>query len=104
MTVSPDDYFAAPTLVGKHVRLEQLQTRHAEGVLGASDDDEVFTWQSFARPTTIEQAEALVGLYLTRPGTVPWVQVDEASGEVAGLTTYYDIRSEEHTSELQSRV
>ena len=91
MSASPEDYYAAPTLVGKHVRLERLEPRHAPGVLGASDDDEVFTWQAFERPATIEQAEALVGLYLTRPGTIPWVQVDQASGDVAGLTTYYDI-------------
>jgi RimJ/RimL family protein N-acetyltransferase len=91
MSASPDDYYAAPTLVGKHVRLEHLEPRHAPGILAASDDDEVFAWQSFSRPATIEQAQALVGLYLTKPGTVPWVQVDQASGEVAGLTTYYDI-------------
>jgi RimJ/RimL family protein N-acetyltransferase len=88
--VSPD-YFAAPTLTGEHVRLERLEPRHAAGVLGAADDDEVFAWQAFARPTTIEQAAALVALYVGKPGTVPWVQVDQASGEVAGLTTYYDI-------------
>lgn len=86
-----DDYFAAPLLHGRHVRLEPLEPRHAPGVLSAADDDEVFTWQSFARPTTIEQAEGLVELYLTRPGTVPWAQIDVSSGEVAGLTTYHDL-------------
>jgi len=39
--VTTDDYYARPTLTGQHVRLEQLEPRHAEGVLGASDDDEV---------------------------------------------------------------
>lgn len=96
------DYFEAPTLVGDHVRLERLEPHHAEGILAASDDDEVFTWQSFSRPATIEQAEALVGLYLMRPGTVPWVQVDLASGEVAGLTTYYDIDPEVRTVAIGS--
>jgi RimJ/RimL family protein N-acetyltransferase len=91
MSPGPDDYYAAPTLVGEHVRLERLEPHHAAGVLGASDDDEVFSWQAFARPATIEQAEALVGRYLTKPGTVPWVQIDQASGDIAGLTTYYDI-------------
>lgn len=85
------DYLALPTLVGEHVRLEPLDPRHAEGVLGASDDDEVFTWQSFARPTSIDEAKALVELYLTRPDTIAWAQIDTRSGEVAGLTTYYDI-------------
>lgn len=85
------DYFAAPTLIGQHVRLERLGPQHAAGVLSASDDDEVFAAQAFARPTSLLEAEALVDLYLTKPGTIPWVQIDQASGEVAGLTTYYDI-------------
>ena len=85
------DYYAAPELVGEHVRLEPLRPEHAEGVLGASDDDEVFAWQAFARPTSLAEAEALVDLYLKRPGTIAWTQIDQASGEVAGLTTYYDI-------------
>jgi RimJ/RimL family protein N-acetyltransferase len=87
----PADYPDAPDLVGEHVRLEPLRPDHAEGVLGASDDDEVFTWQAFARPRSLAEAEALVDLYLTRPGTIAWTQFDQVSGEVAGLTTYYDI-------------
>ena len=68
---------ALPTLVGEHVRLEPLEPHHAEGVLGASDDDEVFTWQPFARPTTIDEAKALVELYLGRPDTIAWAQIDQ---------------------------
>ena len=85
------DYYAAPELVGEHVRLEPLRPEHAEGVLGASDDDEVFAWQAFARPTSLAEAEALLALSLKPPGTTAWTQIDQASGEVAGLTTYYDI-------------
>ena len=96
------DYFEAPTLVGDHVRLERLEPHHAEGVLAASDDDEVFTWQAFGRPATIKQAETLVGLYLKRSDIVPWVQVDLASGEVAGLTTYYDIDPQVRTVAIGS--
>ncbi|AXT85981.1 N-acetyltransferase [Aeromicrobium sp. A1-2] len=91
MTKAAPDFWAAPTLTGRHVRLEPLEPSHAAGVLRASDDDEVFRWQAFSRPDTIEQAEALVGLYLARPGTIAWAQVDVATGVVAGLTTYYDI-------------
>ena len=80
-----------PHLVGDHVRLEPLQPHHAEGLLAASDDDEVFTWQTFHRPTTLAEAMALIDLYLGRPNTRSWAQVAQASGEVAGLTTFYDI-------------
>jgi RimJ/RimL family protein N-acetyltransferase len=85
------DFYETPDLVGDQVRLTALTPQHAEGVLGASDDDEVFTWQAFARPTNLTEAEALIELYLNRPGTITWAQIDQASGEVAGLTTFYDI-------------
>jgi len=85
------DFYETPDLVGQHVRLTALVPDHAEGVLGASDDDEVFTWQAFARPTSLAEAKALIDLYLNRPGTITWAQINQASGEVAGLTTFYDI-------------
>lgn len=91
MTVDFTAFTATPTLTGRHVRLEALTPGHAPGLLAASDDDEVFAWQSFARPRTLADAEALVDLYLGKPDAHPWVQVDLASGDVAGLTTYYDV-------------
>lgn len=86
-----------PSLVGDHVRLEPLKPHHAEGLLAASDDDEVFTWQLFHRPTTLAKAERLIELYCSRSNTLAWAQVDQASGEVAGLTTYYDIDPDRRT-------
>lgn len=97
MTVDPTDFHDVPELVGDHVRLEALRPEHAPGLLAASDDDEVFRWQSFHRPRTIEDADALVDMYTTRPGSQPWAQVDVASGDVAGLTTYYDVVPELRT-------
>lgn len=85
------DFVATPTLTGRHVRLEALTPDHAPGLLAASDDDEVFRWQAFHRPRTLADAEALVELYLAKPDAHPWAQIDLASGEVAGLTTYYDV-------------
>jgi RimJ/RimL family protein N-acetyltransferase len=97
------DFYETPDLVGDHVKLVGLQPGHAEGVLGASDDDEVFTWQAFARPTSLAEAEALVELYLSRrPIAMPWTQIDQASGEVAGLTTYYDIDPAQRTVAIGS--
>lgn len=91
-----------PQLDGEHVRLEQLQPEHAAGVLGASDDDEVFTWQAFARPTDIDAAQKLVELYTDRTDVRSWAQVDRGSGAVAGLTTYYDIDPRQRTVAIGS--
>ncbi|WP_375000535.1 GNAT family N-acetyltransferase [Aeromicrobium sp. CTD01-1L150] len=80
----------AVELHGRHVRLEPLRAEHAEGVLAAADDDAIFEHLSTARPTTRSDADSLVEHYLRLPAS-PWAQVDVASGEVAGMTTYYDI-------------
>jgi N-acetyltransferase len=87
----PDDWYQTPDLVGDHMSLVPLDREHAAGLLAAADDDEVFRWQSFARPTTIAEAEGLHDWYLARPNAITWTQVDHESGEVAGLTTYYEI-------------
>jgi RimJ/RimL family protein N-acetyltransferase len=102
MTLPRSDWYEATELSGDHVKLVALREEHAEGVLGASDDDEVFRWQSFARPGSIEEAEALIDLYLGRSDTVAWAQVDQASNEIAGLTTYYDIDPDQRTVAIGS--
>lgn len=96
------DFDAIPTLSGRHVRLEALTPDHAPGVLTAADDDEVFRWQAFARPQNLSEAEALVALYLSRSEARTWAQIDLASGEVAGLTTYYDIDPAQRTVAIGS--
>lgn len=97
------DFLATPDLVGQHVRLTALAPVHAPGVLAASDDDEVFIWQAFARPTTLEEAEALVDLYVSRrPEAISWAQIDQASGDLAGMTTYYDIDPAQRTVAIGS--
>lgn len=91
MTPLHSRWYETPDLSGDHIKLVQLRPHHAAGVLAASDDDEVFTWQAFARPRSLADASALVELYLGRPGTIVWAQIDQASNQLAGLTTYYDI-------------
>ncbi len=88
---SREEWYETPDLVGDHVTLLGLRLEHAAGILAAADDDEVFRWQSFARPTTIDEAGELHDWYLARPNAITWTQVDHASGDVAGLTTYYEI-------------
>lgn len=84
-------WYEPPGLVGDRVCLVRLQPGHASGLLAAADDDEVFRWQSFARPTSLDEAAQLHDWYAARPGTITWTQIDVTSGSVAGLTTYYDI-------------
>jgi N-acetyltransferase len=85
------DYRELPDLVGRHVRLRPLRADDVDGVLAAADDDRVFEWLSVDRPRTREDARDLVGSYLRRTDLVMWAQVDLATGELAGVTTYYDI-------------
>ena len=84
------DFHAAPVLTGSLVRLEPLTTGHAAALLAAADDDAVFAHLTFLRPRTPSDAEALVERYLSGPD-VPWVQVEVATGEVVGMTSYYDV-------------
>jgi len=84
-------YRDLPELVGDHVLLRPIRPDDAAGVLAAADDDAVFRWLAVDRPTTLEEAQVLVDQYLARPELVMWAQVDVASGELAGVTTFYDI-------------
>ncbi|MGI9085914.1 MAG: GNAT family N-acetyltransferase [Aeromicrobium sp.] len=84
-------WYETPDLEGEHVSLVHLNPDHAAGLLAAADDDEVFRWQSFGRPTTLAEAAQLHEWYRARPDTITWTQVDRASDAVAGLTTYYEI-------------
>ncbi len=90
----PSQWYEAQDMFGDHVTLTQLRPHHAEGVLAASDDDSVFEWMSFDRPTTLTEAEAVVARYLATPGANAWAQVDTKSGDLAGITTFYDISPE----------
>ena len=60
-------WYETPDLVGDHVELVRMQQHHAAGILWAADDDEVFRWQSFARPTSLDEAEGLLNWYAARP-------------------------------------
>lgn len=86
----PEDFWAAPVLVGGHVRLRAIVADDAAGVLDAADDDAIFRWLAIDRPTTLAEAQALVDQYLARPELVMWAQVTPAD-ELAGVTTFYDI-------------
>ncbi|HPU13566.1 MAG TPA: GNAT family protein [Aeromicrobium sp.] len=85
------------TLVGEIVRLEPLTTEHAAGLALAGDSPEVFEhlagWD--------EMGESIARLRIERTlanrQLVPWAQIDLRTGEVAGMTCYYDINPELRT-------
>ncbi len=89
-----DAWFERPVLTGQYVRLEPLSPAHAEGLFEASKDTEVWAWLSERQPTTAGEMGVLVDGALAdceRRVRLPWVQVDTATGEVAGTTSYYEV-------------
>ena len=90
------DFTTAPVLAGRLVRLEPLTREHAAAVLAAADDDAVFSHLTFLRPRTLTDAESLVDRYLSGPD-VAWVQVEAATGQVVGLTSYYEVDAAQRT-------
>lgn len=93
-----EEWLSTPELVGERVRLVPLSADHAEGVLAAADDEEVFRWLSVERPHELEGAQTLVARYLAmHPSVIAWAQIDQETGELAGVTTYYDIDPAQHT-------
>ncbi|MFD9735872.1 GNAT family N-acetyltransferase [Umezawaea sp. NPDC059074] len=78
-------------MTGPHVRLEPLTEDHAEGLLAAGKDPAIWTWLSVLQPTTLDEMRAFVTKALADPNRRAWVQLDPATGEVAGTTSYYEI-------------
>ncbi|CCH27639.1 GNAT family protein [Actinosynnema sp. NPDC047251] len=84
-------WYDRPTLVGEHVRLEPLSVDHAEGLLDAGKDPDIWTWLSLRQPRTPAEARTMVETILADPDRRAWAQVDPVTGEVAGTTSFYDI-------------
>lgn len=91
MTAVPPDFHATPVLTGRHVTLRPARRGDADSVIAAADSDEVFRWLPFSRPRSRTDAEAVISVYLDNPAVAAWAQIDNDSGQLAGLTTYYDI-------------
>jgi RimJ/RimL family protein N-acetyltransferase len=76
------------------VTLEQLAPGHADELLAALADDEVWQYLSSTRPRHRDEMAAHVGTALREQWNghrVPWVQRDAATGAVIGMTSYHDI-------------
>ncbi|MEV5708907.1 GNAT family protein [Actinoallomurus sp. NPDC052274] len=91
--MSRSAWFDRPVLSGEHVRLEPLRLEHAEGLYEAGKDPEVWRWLNVRQPADLAETRRMVedDLRAIDAGRLPWVQIDAATGEVAGTTSYYDI-------------
>jgi RimJ/RimL family protein N-acetyltransferase len=96
-TALSDAWYAMPVLSGRLIRLEPLTIEHTAGYLAAAsgpdDAEEIFRWTKYP-PADLDGAREHVLTALAaraRGERLPYVQLDAATGEVAGTTSYYDV-------------
>lgn len=80
-----------PTLVGERVRLEPLTLAHAPEYFTAADSDEIFTWMSRPRPTSVGHAQDIIVSFVDDPVWHPLAQFDVRTDRFVGMTTFYDV-------------
>jgi N-acetyltransferase len=98
-----DLWYAMPVLAGGLIRLEPATLEHTAGYLAAAgsgtDAEEVFRWlnspgSASGAPRTLDDARAdlLSALAARARGErFAYTQLDAATGEVAGTSSYYDV-------------
>ncbi len=101
--VSDDLWWAMPVLAGRMIRLEPLTLEHAPGYLAAAgrgeEAAEVFRWLSppggpLAQPVRVDDAARHIAHALAaraRGTRLPYAQIDAATGEFAGTTSFYEV-------------
>jgi RimJ/RimL family protein N-acetyltransferase len=97
-----DLWYALPVLTGTKLRLEPLAVEHAEGYFAASepDGDEVFRWLAVRAPKSVDDARDQILAALggrARGERFAYAQLDAATGEFAGTTSYYEVIPELRT-------
>jgi N-acetyltransferase len=85
-------------LAGRHVMLEPAAERHHADLVAAGQDDAVWEWLPWPRPST--EAELAALLEAERAIALPFAQVDMASGRAVGVTTYRDVDERHRTLEI----
>ncbi|SEN66405.1 Protein N-acetyltransferase, RimJ/RimL family [Duganella sp. CF517] len=73
------------------VRLEPLGPQHAEGLLAAARDGELWTLRVTSVPAPNEVDAYIDKALEMRPGRLAFAVIDAASGAVIGSTSYHDI-------------
>jgi len=82
------------TLELNGVRLEPLGPQHAEGLLAAAQDGELWTLRVTSVPAPNEVDAYIDKALEMRPTRLAFAVVDTASGAVIGSTSYHDILAE----------
>jgi len=91
------------TLIGRHVRLEPLDYRHAEQLLAASCHDEIWTYLDEPTPKTVDDIELMIRTALAekeRRVRLPFAVIDLRDGQVVGSISFIDIRPQDRGVEL----
>ena len=89
-------HLAAP-MRGQHVALEPLAPGHADGLMAALGDEEVWRFLPTELPRSREEMAGLITVAARQQWLgerVPWAQCDPRTGEVMGMTSYHDIDTE----------
>jgi RimJ/RimL family protein N-acetyltransferase/nitroimidazol reductase NimA-like FMN-containing flavoprotein (pyridoxamine 5'-phosphate oxidase superfamily) len=89
-------HIAAP-MRGRHVALEPLAPGHADGLMKALSDADVWQFLPSDQPrSSAEMAEhiAVAARQQWEGERVSWAQCDPRTGEVMGMTSYHDIDPE----------
>jgi RimJ/RimL family protein N-acetyltransferase len=91
----------APTLVGRHVRLEPLEPRHADGLWEAARDPLTWQWLSILQPETREQLdEVLAAAMSARDAGDELPLVTHSDGRIVGSTRFLALRPEHGSVEI----
>jgi len=73
------------------IRLEPLGHEHAEGLLAAAQDGELWKLRITSVPEPEQVAQYIATALEMRPSRLAWAVIDAASGRVLGTTSYHDI-------------
>jgi RimJ/RimL family protein N-acetyltransferase len=90
------------TLEGRHVRLEPLATAHAESLIDAADDGELWKSNMTVVPSRDTMAE-YIGTALEAQATgreLPFVIIHKPSGRLVGSTRFYNIERKDRNAEI----
>jgi RimJ/RimL family protein N-acetyltransferase/nitroimidazol reductase NimA-like FMN-containing flavoprotein (pyridoxamine 5'-phosphate oxidase superfamily) len=89
-------HIAAP-MRGRHVALEPLAPGHADGLMAAISDDQVWRFLPSERPRSSAEMAELIAVAAREQWEgkrVTWAQIDPRTGEVMGMTSYHDVDPE----------
>ena len=91
------------TLKGRWLTLEPIDTRHAEGLFQAMQDEEVCRYLAWSPPKVIDETLTLIREAredMSRGYTVAYAQIWNASGGAIGSTRLLDVRPRDRQVEI----